>query len=63
MSEHLKKSIALATKISAKAEETLAGVEREMTIMKWPDEFRAIMWEAIANTAAIRARQARGGAE
>jgi hypothetical protein len=30
-------------KISAKAEQTLAGIDREMTIMKWPDEYRAII--------------------
>jgi hypothetical protein len=60
MSTQLEKSIALATKISAKAEDAVAGIEREMIIMKWPNEFRAIMWEAVAAVAAIRARQARG---
>jgi hypothetical protein len=45
-------------KISAKAEQTLAGIDREMTIMKWPDEYRAL-WEAIADAASIRAREAR----
>lgn len=59
MSAHIEKSVALATKISAKAEEALAGIEREMIIMKWPDEFRAIMWEAISAIATIRATQAR----
>jgi hypothetical protein len=58
MTSRIEKSIALASTISTKAEETLANVEREMMLMKWPDEFRAIMWEAIADTAAIRARQA-----
>jgi hypothetical protein len=65
MSTHLEKSIALATKISAKAEETLAGIEREMHIMKWPNEYRAIMWEAISDAAKARASsvslQDRGG--
>jgi hypothetical protein len=55
MSEHLQRSIALATKISAKAEETLAKLEHEMNVMKWPDEYRAIMWEAVADTARIKA--------
>lgn len=52
-------AVALATKISIKAEETLAGVDREMLIMKWPNEFRAVMWEAIADMASIRAKDAR----
>jgi hypothetical protein len=43
MSSHLEKAISLAGKISAKAEQTLAGIDREMTIMKWPDEYRAII--------------------
>lgn len=60
MTDQLKKSIALAAKISAKAEDALAKIDHEMTIMDWPDEFRAVMWEAIADTAAIRARQSRG---
>lgn len=59
------KAVGLATKISAKAEETLAGIEREMDIMKWPDEFRTIMWEAIVDTAKAKAalvtRPHRGG--
>jgi hypothetical protein len=59
MSDQIEKAVVLASKISAKAEDTLSGVEREMRIMKWPDEFRAIMWEAIADAASIRARQAR----
>lgn len=59
MSTHLEKSIALATKISAKAEDTLARLDHEMTIMKWPAEFRAIMWEAVVDAARIRAEAAR----
>jgi hypothetical protein len=56
---HRHPSIALATKISAKADDTLAKLDHEMTIMKWPDEFRAIMWEAVAAQAAIYAKQSR----
>lgn len=59
MTSHAEKAVALASKISAKAEETLAGIEREMRVMKWPDEFRAIMWETISDAASIRAKQAR----
>lgn len=57
MSTHLEKSIALATKISTKAEGALDALEREMRIMKWPAEFRVIMWEAVAAVATIRAQQ------
>jgi len=57
---NMKAAVELADKITAKAEEALAGIEREMTIMKWPDEFRAIMWGAVADIAARRAAAARG---
>ena len=58
MSENsLERSIALATKIASKAENHLDPLEREMR--SWPAEFRAIMWETVANIAAIRAKEAR----
>lgn len=59
MISHLEKSIDLATKISTKAEGALDSLEREMIVMKWPAEFRVIMWEAVAAVATIRARQAK----
>jgi hypothetical protein len=46
---------ALADRITKKAADTLAGLDREMTIMKWPPEFRSIMWEAVAAEARARA--------
>lgn len=46
---------ALAEKIAKKAEDTLAGLEREMVIMKWPQEYRAIVWGAVADLALRRA--------
>ncbi len=52
----MKKAQVLAEKIVAKAADTLAILDREMTIMKWPAEFRKIMWEAIAHEATNRAR-------
>jgi hypothetical protein len=52
MSDHEAKALALAEKIAAKAEEALAGLDREMAIMKWPPEFRKIMWDAVAHLAA-----------
>lgn len=59
MTSQMERAVALATKISAKAEETLSRTQTEMDIMKWPAEFRAIMWEAIADAARIRAEAAR----
>lgn len=53
------KAQALAEKIMSKAEDVLAGIEREMVIMKWPSEFRAIMWVAIAKVAFRREDAAR----
>lgn len=57
MSEDFSREIALAAKISAKAESVFDGIEREMRIMKWPDEFKVIMFEAIADTARIKASE------
>jgi hypothetical protein len=51
---HAEKADALAHKITSKAEDALSGLEREMTIMKWPPDFREIMWGAVAAIAAER---------
>lgn len=45
----------IAEKIAAKARDTLEPLAREMLIMKWPAEFRAIMWGAVAQHAGILA--------
>lgn len=58
MADH-EKATALAEKI---AQVALLALDCEMTIAKWPSEFRAIMWEAVADKAARRAAEARGGA-
>lgn len=49
-----KKAEALAAKIAQKASDTLDALDREMDIMMWPPEFRAIMWGAVAHAAALR---------
>lgn len=49
MTSHTDKAQALAGKITKKAEDTLATLEWEMA--KWPAEFRAIMWGAVADIA------------
>ena len=59
MSSHLEKSIALADQITKKAEEAVADLDLEMAMRKWPAEFRAIMWEAVADIASRRAKNAR----
>lgn len=59
MTEHLTRSIDLADKITAKAEEAVADLELEMTLRKWPADFRAIMWDAVALVAQSRAKEAR----
>lgn len=43
---------ALANKITAKAQETLAGLAIEMAMRGWAPEFRKIMWDAVAKVAA-----------
>lgn len=57
MSSHLQKSINLADQITTMAEDTLRGLDR--TISSWPGEFRAIIWEAVADIATRRASAAR----
>jgi len=52
------KVIDIAEKIAAKAEGVLHGIEREMIVMKWEPEFRAILWETIAAIATQRAQGA-----
>lgn len=51
------KAEAVAAKITAKVVDTLADLDREMSIMKWPAEFRTIMWEAVAHEAMNRAHK------
>lgn len=42
------------------AEDTLAPLEREMMVMRWPPEFRRIVWEAVARVAANHANEQLG---
>ena len=50
----LENALALAIKIQTKARDTLAGLDREMTLMRWPPETRSIMWHAVAEEALRR---------
>lgn len=59
MTTHAEKAIDLAEKITAKAEDALGALSVEMAIKKWPAEFRAIMWEAVAEIATRRAETAK----
>lgn len=56
---HSLRANALADKIVATAERGLAPFE--MSIAHYPDEFKAIMWDAIAEIAVRRAAAARQG--
>lgn len=57
--ESVARAIALAEKVTAKASATLDGLDREMILMKWPAEFREIMWGAVASLAERYAADAR----
>ncbi|WP_044558697.1 hypothetical protein [Azospirillum sp. B4] len=46
---------AIAARIEAKAVALLAPLEREMALMSWRPEFKAIMWAAVAIEAQRRA--------
>lgn len=56
MSQALK-AIAAADKILSMAEDALGGLE--LSIRKWPPDFRAIIWDAVAGVATKRAEAAR----
>jgi hypothetical protein len=44
---HLEAAMAMMRKINRKVDDLLAPLEREMTIMQWPAEYRSIMWQAV----------------
>ena len=47
-----------ANKIVARANALLVPLEREMTVMRWGADYRAIMWETVMREAATRMRAA-----
>ncbi len=51
----LDRATAVARKLSAKAEDALAGIEREMILMEWPAEFQKMIWLAISSLAIAKA--------
>lgn len=51
---HLEKAMAMTRKISTKVDRLLEPLEREMKVMKWAPEFRAILWEAVMLEAKAR---------
>lgn len=57
----MEKAQALAEKITSKAEDALSGIDQE--IMKWPAEFRAIMWGAVVEVASLRRSEAQSLAD
>ena len=59
MTTHAEKAAALAERITSKAEDALSGLALEMNLMKWPAEFRGIMWQAVAEIANRRAQDCR----
>lgn len=56
--EHVARSLALADRVIAVATDGLSAFE--LSIMRYPDEFKAIMWDAIVEIAKRRAKDARG---
>lgn len=57
MSEHALKAISVADKVVSLAQDGLRSIDR--TIAHWPAEFRAIMWDAVADIASRYAADAR----
>jgi hypothetical protein len=49
----------VADKVAKKAAETLSPLQLEMDMRRWPPEFRKIMWDAVAQHAAILANEAK----
>jgi hypothetical protein len=57
VSDHALKAISVADKVVSLAEDGLRGIDR--TITAWPAEFRAIIWDAVADIASRRAADSR----
>ncbi len=57
MSDQTLKAIAAADKILSLVEDSLAGLE--LTIRKWPADFRVIIWKSVASVATKRAEAAK----
>lgn len=57
MSDHAAKALSVADKVVDLVEDGLRGIG--LTIGKWPPEFRAIVWDAVADIASRRAEAAR----
>lgn len=57
MSAHMQKAIGIADKVVTMAEDALRGLD--ISIAHWPAEFRAIIWDAVADIASRRAEAAK----
>jgi hypothetical protein len=57
MKTHPQNSIELANRIVAMAEDALYGLD--LVTKHWPSDFRAIVWDAVADIALTRAQTAR----
>ena len=51
----------LVVRLRDRATRTLAPLHREMRVMGWAPEYRAIMWETVAMEALALAREASSG--
>ena len=51
MANEVQKALALAQQIEKKVADLLEPLERDMKIMGWSAEYRAIMWSAVGNAA------------
>jgi len=58
MSEATDRAQRLASMIEQRARETLDPLNRRMVVDRWPAEFQAIMWRAVADIAAREAAKA-----
>ena len=57
MTDHMQKAVSIADQVVSLAEDGLRGIDR--TIAPWPAEFRAIIWDAVADIASRRAAASR----
>ncbi|MBR0875014.1 hypothetical protein JQ633_31970 [Bradyrhizobium tropiciagri] len=57
MGDHMLKAMSIADRVVSLAEDSLSGLDR--VIGAWPAEFRAIVWDAVADIATRRAAAAR----
>lgn len=55
--EEMAQAEQLARQLDAKAEQALSSLDREMNLMRWPAEYRSLLWSIVARKALRKAKR------